>query len=504
MKSKIILYLFLSILFISTSCKKFLDREPYSQASDQTSWKAEGDANASVAACYSLIRSALNAAITHFSYGDIATDEFNDIVGGDIDSYRAIANVNWAVSIPAVNTYDPRLKLRLYTNFYTAISQSNRCVYFINKMPDNVFAGDTKEAQAGTKNKYLGEAYFTRAFNYFYMARVWGDIPLVTTYYPDASLAPELERVAQKSILNQCIADLSFAKQNLSWRDNASADRGVRADKGAVFALMAHIYAWQGLYDSCRMACDSVILSNTYSYVPRNNFLSIFMGQSSEGIFEIAQNNLSESMRASDAFSITGVTLSQPYINGPTVPAWQINTATTNYLYSDTNDLRYKKAFVQIINGSNNSVECIKYANIQNVNSNVAYQVALNNIIIFRYADIVLLKAEALALQSAPDYTNALNLVNEVRGQANAAPLDALSSTDLVNAIFTERGSELFLEGHRFYDLVRLARVTKQSPFANINYTEFLAGKYYWPLDPTLFLTNTKLKQTPFWVGKIR
>ena len=316
MRSGIIIYLLTMVLLFGTSCKKFLDKEPNSQASDQTSWKTEDDANASTAACYSLIRSSLNAAITHYSYGDLPTDEFNDIVGGDVDSYRAIANVNWGVSIPGANTYDPRLKLRLYTNFYTGISQSNRCLHFIGGMPATVFAGDAEAAQTLTKNKYLGEAYFTRAFNYFYLARVFGDVPLVTEYYPDASLAPQLERIAQKTILAQCIADLTIAKQSLNWRDYSSADRNVRADKGAVFALMAHIYAWEGEYDSCRMACDSVILSNTYSYVPRSNFLSIFKGQSPEGIFEIAQNNVSESMRATDAYSLTGVTLAQPYIMG--------------------------------------------------------------------------------------------------------------------------------------------------------------------------------------------
>ncbi len=504
MKSRMLFYFLTMVLLISTSCKKFLDKEPISQVSDQTSWKSDGDANASVAACYSLIRSALNAAITHFSYGDLPTDEFNDIVGGDAEAYRAVANVNWGVSIAAANTYDPRLKLRLYTNFFTAISQSNRCLYFIDKMPAASFTGDTEAAQVGSKNKYMGEAYFTRAFNYFYLARVFGDVPMVTQYYPDASVAPMLERIAQKTVLTQCISDLNLARKNLGWRDNGSADRGVRADKGAVFALMAHVYAWQGLYDSCRMACDSLILSGTYSYVPRSNFLGIFKGQSSEGIFEIAQNNLSESMRATDVYGITGVTLCQPYINGGNVPAWQINTLTIKNLYTDTNDVRLRNAFITINNGGAAPVECIKYANIQNVNSSTAYQVALNNIIIFRYADIVLLKAEALALQNAPDYGGALSLVNEVRSQANAAPFVALTGSELINAIFDERGRELFLEGHRFYDLIRQARKTSKSQLPNISFDELLVGKNYWPVDPTLFLTNTKLKQTPYWVGKIR
>src|SRR6185503_14367677 len=114
----------------------------------------------------------------------------------------------------------------------------------------------------------------------------------------------------------------------------------VRADKGAVFALMAHIYAWKGNYDSCNMACDSVIGSHSYTLVDGANYMDIYKGQSQESIFEISQNSQSESMRATDVYSLTGVLLAPPYINvGNTAPLWQINTGLTGYLYSDTNDI---------------------------------------------------------------------------------------------------------------------------------------------------------------------
>src|ERR1051325_3013380 len=103
MKPKYILLLALVILGL-VSCKKFLDKDPNSQATDETTWKTEADANASVAACYSLIRSAFNAAITYYTYGDLVSDEFTSITGGD-GSYNDVLNVNWGVSIPAANTY---------------------------------------------------------------------------------------------------------------------------------------------------------------------------------------------------------------------------------------------------------------------------------------------------------------------------------------------------------------------------------------------------------------
>lgn len=505
MKTKYFLLFLIGIMFLNISCKKFLDQNPKSEATDQTTWKSDADANASVAACYSLTRSAFNASITYYAYGDLIADEFSDVVGGD-GAYRDIMQMNWGVSIAFTNTYDPRIKLRVYTDFYTAISQSNRCMHFIQDMPVSAFDGSSPEEQQARKNHYLGEAYFMRAFNYFYIARVWGDVPLVTEFSQDAANEKQLARKPQAEVLAQVEADLLMAKQYLDWKDDGSAEKVVRADKGAVFALMAHVYAWQAKYDSCNAACDSVINSGSYSLVAGDSYMDIYKGQSSEGIFEIAQNATSESMNARDAGTIVGVTLTAPYISaGPTVPAWQINTNLTNYLYSDTNDLRFKKAFVVLSINGNNPVECIKYSNIQPVNNNPAYLIASNNIIVFRLAGIMLLKAEALAAKSTPDDAGALLLVNAVRTRAGITqPLAGLSGNDLLYAIADEDGRELFLEGHRFFDLIRIERLTGEQQEPNMTHGEFTGGKYYWPVDPTLFITNSNLTQTPFWASRMR
>ena len=492
-----------ALMAMGSSCKKFLDQQPSSEASDQTTWKSDGDANVSVAACYSLIRSALNATITHYAYGDLPTDEFSDVVAGD-PAFRDVLITNWGIGIPSANTYDPRLKLRLYTNFYTAIAQSNRCLYFIGSMPLSAFTGSDTATQSARKNHFLGEAYFTRAFNYFYLSRVWGDVPLVTSYMADVSGAPQLARTPQATVLAQTIADLGMAAKYLDWKDESSTDRVVRADKGAVYALLAHIYAWKGDYDNCKMACDSVINaqsggSPSYSLVNGTNYLSIYQGQSDEGIFEISQNSVSESSIIGT--SISGVTLTQPYITGVTIPSWQLNTSTIGALYYDASDLRYQQAF---INAPSGGEECIKYSNIRNVNNNAAYQVSLNNIIVFRLADIELLKAEALAAKSSPDYAGSLAIVNSIRTRAGlTTPLAGITGPALLDTVTAERGRELFLEGHRFYDLVRQARNTGTIKFPNINVAEFKAGKNYWPVDPTLFFINSNLTQTPFWIGKV-
>lgn len=503
----IILSLFTAAALISSvSCKKFLDQQPVSQAADQTGWKTDGDANTEIVACYALTRAAENSSLNPYAYGDLPTDEFNDITNGGDGAYQNVIRTDWAVSIPLANTYDPRMKLRVYTPYYTAIAESNRCLHFIPTMPVTAFNGVDADGQAARKNNFLGEAYFTRAFNYFLMARQWGDVPLVTEYVKDASTLGPIARTPQAQILAQCISDIHMATQYLSWKDKSSSDQAIRADKGAAFALLAHIYAWKGDYDSCRMACDSVINSGSYDLVDGNNYMNIYKGQSSESIFEIAQNTQAESQLLN--VSISQYTLISPYINIVTTPAWTINSGTFNQLYSDASDLRLQKAFYQVDNGGTTTISCIKYSNVKYIPTTgdpIGLGIAMNNIIVFRLADIMLLKAEALASGPNVDEAGALAIVNTIRARAGiTTPLTGITGTDLITTISDERGRELFLEGSRFYDLVRLARKTGILKFPYINASEFQAGKYYWPVDPLLFTLNSLLTQTPFWADKIR
>lgn len=494
----------LPLLCCLGACKKFLDQQPISTATDQTGWKTDGDASAGVTSCYALLRASLNAAMTPFAYGDLPSDEFTDILNGG-DAFKEVIDVNWSVSIPATNIWDPRLKLRLYTPFFTTIAQANRCLHYISAMPASAF-GQDDASQQSAKDHYLGEAYFIRGFNYFYMARIWGGVPIVTDYVADISTDQPVARSTETETLHQAVADLQQASRLLDVKDNSSSDRAVRADKGMVYATLAHLYAWKGDYDSCRLYCDSVINTGSYALVDGSNYLNIYKGQSDESIFEISQNNTSEAQMLGN--NIAGYTLMTPYVTGVPIPWWTVNDGVFDNLYSDTTDLRYKRAFYIVPNGSSRTISCVKYQNVKYIpteGNSTGVGVAMNNIIIFRLADIMLLKAEALAAGTHKDEAGALTLVNNIRLRAGlTTPLTGLAGADLYSAIIAERGRELFLEGSRFYDLVRLARQTGVMKFPYISAKEFAGGKYYWPLDPSLFTLNSKLTQTPYWADKIR
>jgi hypothetical protein len=501
MKAKHIILSLAMVSLLSASCKKFLDQQPVSTSTDETSWQSDGDANSAVASIYGLIRSAYNTSLASYGYGDLPTDEFTV---AQSTPWQNVLTFNWGAAVdPVVNIDDPLLKLRLFTNYYTAIAQSNRCLSFITTMPVADFTGTSTADQTAEKNKYMGEAYFTRAFMYFNMCRVWGSVPLILDN-TDATTTAQVAKAPQDTILNHVIADINKAIQYLPAINQASADRNYRADKGVAYALLAHVYAWQGKYDLCNAACDQVINSGNYVLTSASTFTNIYKGQSSESIFEIAQNTVAESTVANDPYTLSALTLTSPYISGHTgLPIWEINNTMVTTLYSDTNDVRYKNCFVQLSTGGTNYFVCTKYTNIQNINNNATYQVSLNNIVIFRLADIMLLKAEALCAKSAPDYAGALTIVNNIRANRNAALLTGITNDNVLQTVIDERGRELFLEGSRYYDLIRLERINHEQQFDGINTGEFAAGKYYWPIDPSLFTLNPKLTQTAFWAGKV-
>lgn len=486
MKRKYLMICLLGGALTLGSCKDFLDLEPKSAATDQNFWKTQDDANAAVAGAYALVRTALNQAggITHYAYGDLMTDQvtssntypFNDILNGRLNLSIASSDVN-------NNMY----RLRRYDNFYRVIDQTNRIINRLPKMDNGVFASEAR------RNYYLGEAYFLRAFTYFYMGRIWGGVPILTEEVAPID-ATHVAPASAEAVMAQAISDLTKAKELLSWSNLSNAEAAIRANKGAAFALEAHIHAWTGNYAASAAAADSVIRSNDYYYVSRDSlpYRDMYRGQSAEAIFEISMSRQNEGTST----GIGQYTLVAPYQRQINSPAFTIPPARIRELFAEREDKRLKYAFDTTIN--NSYVIVTKYANLSFTDeTNNAIPVYKNNILIFRYSDIKLLRAEALAATGRAG--EAEEILNEVRIQAGLPLWNGEGS--LIKAIFDERARELFMEGHRYYDLVRLYKYHGIFEFPNGKMTvgQFNAGKYIWPFDPSLLNQNPLLRQTPYW-----
>ncbi|MDB5156415.1 MAG: RagB/SusD domain protein [Mucilaginibacter sp.] len=485
------LFLLLTGLISVTSCKKILDLEPHNSTFTSAYFTNGNDANTAIAGAYALLRSALLNNSSFHVYGDATALEFNINSGYDDANYN-ISNGEFTGLNVGSGYWN-------WQNYYQLLQQIN---LIIVKVPDIPIGSFTNQDD---KQRIIGEAYFLRAFTYFYMSRVWGDVPLKLSPDLDISQAANIARTPAADVLKQCIADVKVAENDLTFGYTDQSQRAVRANKGSAYALEAHIEAWTHDYSSCEQAAAQVITNGQYSLVTdTSQFSNIFVGKSVEGIFEI---NISYNQSEGIALNGGGYlpTLEFPFISSKNYLEWPINTGYVNQLYKDTSDIRYAKYFFQAQNSGNG--QTIKYSNITYADGSAKNDPRLsNNLIIFRLADIILLRAEALN-QLGRD-GEALTLLNQVRTRAHIATYTG-AGDELARTILEERLRELFYEGQSFYDLVRTKHVgSKTTSFIsdyNPSFTDIRinAGGNYWPIDPTMFKDDFTLTQTPYWQGKL-
>ncbi|TSJ42735.1 RagB/SusD family nutrient uptake outer membrane protein [Mucilaginibacter corticis] len=491
------LLLIAGLVSVTTSCKKILDLEPHNSTFTSAYFTNGIDANTAIAGAYALLRSALLNKTSFHVYGDATALEFSINSGQDDAAYN-ISNGEFTGLNVDGGFWN-------WTNYYQLLQQINLIIVKVPDIPIGTFANQDD------KQRIIGEAYFLRAFTYFYMSRIWGDVPLKLTPDLDISQAKNIPRTPAADVLKQCLADLKIAENDLVFGYTDPSQQAVRANKGSAFALEAHIQAWLHNYAACDVAAGQVIDNGQYQLVEdTSQFSKIFIGKSSEGIFEI---NISYGQ--SEGIALAGPnnpgyapTLSFPFIYSKSNLEWPLSTVYIKQLFNDTDskkDIRYQKYFFQ---PESNAGQTIKYANITYADGSAKNDPRLsNNLNIFRLSDIMLLRAEALNHLGRD--AEAIVLLNKVRNRALVHSITSESGDELAQTILEERLRELFYEGQSFYDLVRTKKVSNPlSGFidqynSSFSDTKLALGANYWPIDPAMFKDDLTLTQTPYWVGKL-
>jgi hypothetical protein len=479
--------LLLASIVIASSCNKILDLEPHNSTFTGAYFTSEQDANTALAGAYAILRNTLMTDNSWHVYGDVPSGELS--VNGNFDS----GNSNIAQGLfTGLNVGGNNWN---WQNYYKLLQQVN---LIINKVPG---ISEDKFASADNKRHIIGEAYFLRAYTYFYMSRIWGAVPLKLAPDLNADEAKNIPRSPADSVIKQCLVDVTTAKEYLDFGYQDESQRAVRANKGSVFALEAHIKAWKGDYAGCEIAANEVITKGGYSLVDSANYSKVFVGKSQEGIFEInVDDGQNEGISLIDQygnFNGAANVLMLPTIAGKTFIQWPVSSFFVQNLYPDSaTDIRYRKFFYQ---PRSDEGQIIKYSNITYADgSGKTLPRMANNMIIFRLADIILLRAEALNKLDRDG--DALPLLNQVRKRANAPDLTG-SGELLGTMILEERLRELFYEGHAYYDLVRTRQLTNYNEsFSGIQFDQ---GGWLWPIDPNMFKDDLTLVQTPYWQGKL-
>ena len=263
-KMKYILVLILGSLLLS-SCEGFLDREPLDQISTGNFYKSETDARLAVLSVYSTLQS-INWHGKSWMITEIPSD--NTTTGGNDPDFSPIDNFT-------INS-DNAPNSEYWTEHYRLVTQANQVIQFVPEI----------EMDAVLKANYVGEARFLRAFSYFDLVRIYGDVPIITEV-PTIDSDLYIPRSPVAEVYEMIEADLLYAIENLP-ESRTTATFG-RATMDAAKALLAKAYLTQNKNEDCMTLCREIIADGRYRLEEdfANNWLRDISDNNSEAIFQI-------------------------------------------------------------------------------------------------------------------------------------------------------------------------------------------------------------------------
>jgi hypothetical protein len=441
------LLLLISILWIS-SCSDFLDESDPSNFTVENYFTKPEHARSSVNAIYATMREPMgsgfgggNWMMTEFATGLAATD-----LGQAVNSYF-IKDLR--------NTSDNGYGQGYWTSYYKGIANANLS---IAKVPG--IAMDATESK-----KLLGEAYFLRAWYYFNLVQLFGNIPLVTEPMSLQSEQLRPKQATPEEVYNLIVADLKLAEAaGLPWVDATG-----KVSLGAVKSLLAKVYLTMAGYPLQKGASHYDLAAKKAEEVIDSKQFKLFATY--DDLHNPAKKNVEENIfmiqfRTQILPSNWQVSII-PY--NKNISAYSDETggiyATGDFVKSyETGDLRTKEKqffYTKFTNETNRNLEVDlggyfiwKHfdvtAQTSSANSDLNWPV-------IRYADVLLIYAEASNEVAGPA-TKAYDAVNAIRTRAQLPVLTGLSKDQLREAVWKERWHELCFENITWFDMVRLRK----------------------------------------------
>lgn len=446
-------------------CTKVTDQVPVSSITPSNFYKTASDADNAINACYDALQ---GNPTNYVIWGDGRADM---LASTDRSSSSDLQVTSGNVS--ATNDYVN------WSSLYAGINRTNSV---IKNVP-----GMTDPALMARKDRIVGEAYFLRALFYFYLTRTFEDVPLVLEPYEDLSGDFFPVKSSRTLIFEQVEKDLKLAETLVpDLPFSTTLENKGKATKAAIRATLADLYLWQKKYQAAADMATQVISSPAnYTLVSGSNFGTIFTSRNTtESILEVQYNysyqegNLNN---ISDQFLPLGGTVTagnlryQPSVKVLEALPTQDNRTAITYKNTGAVPAPYRDA---------NKLYVAKYPGT--IVGSTLYQDA--NRMVYRLAEIILFKAEAL--NELGNSTEAIALLNQIRTRAGVPNTTASNQAEVRLAIENERFAELAFEGKRYYDLVRTERYAAVTGFTDANWQR-------WPLPSAELIRNTNLIQNP-------
>ncbi|MGC4021295.1 MAG: RagB/SusD family nutrient uptake outer membrane protein [Cyclobacteriaceae bacterium] len=509
MKIKYSIILVSIFTLISTSCNDFLNVKGQGKPDPSTYPQLASD----------LVVGAYNGLLEGdpFGYGDVHGFAFisaTNIMSDDAD--KGSTSLDQASTTGQFDEFTLSTSNQfcetLWTGHYNAIGNTNKALAALAALTPT-------QMDPALKYRYYGEMRFLRAYLYFNLVRMYGGVPLVLRVAADATDAASdtfTKRADASVVYDSIINDLTFAQKHLPLKSAAEAPG--RATKGAAQGLLSKVYLYKENWAQAFAWSDSVINSGQYSLVADYALQFRQAGNNGpESLFEIQTGTFNNAPLRIDNYTDS---------QGPRATAgwndlgWGFNDPSVSLINSyEVGDLRKDATIIFIDNSgthkgtilwdgfripSSDSVQNLYY-NYKTYTSstdpfgphgstetytNPSDKDRAKNVIILRYADVLLINAEAAVQLGSGD---ALTPINLIRQRAGLSTKGSVTLADIKQ----ERHVELAMEDDRFWDLVRWGDA--ETVMHAAGKTNYMAGRNELLPIPLIqiLLSGNKLKQNP-------
>jgi hypothetical protein len=493
--------------FAFSSCDDFLDVESERVAKEDQQWVTLEDTRAALMGVYGLVRAALAENNTHWICGDLRAGDFTVTSRKDLQS---------VVDNDLKKPYPLLKEISNWRRFYAAI---NAASLFIEKAP-RTFEKDRSYSEQNLRYD-IAQARVLRAFTYFYMVRIWGDVPLITYSYDNGSF-PEIARTDAEVVLSFVKNELKSAikmlpfelgtSSNLYYGRQGSDWRGILLNKLSAYAILAHVSAWEGNYADVE-TYTTYIMDNATRINAR--YVSVADLTSTGGIFSTYSDWRSSRLvsfvfpfrdsESTQCGHLEQLTLAAPMVQ-KSIPDMYISNNLLHSIFNEVDDQRYGidpksgKYYTNYINNTESQYPVFSKVKViqDGEPRNNDYAVFGSVILFSRLEDIVLLRAEALCANNRPEEAlEHLNTIREARGLKVVSYRKDFENNKerVIQAVFNERRRELMGEGWRWYDLIREQKLLKKDPALE---ELIIKGGIYWPVDEDIFI-NSLISQNSYW-----
>ena len=490
----------IALLLGFSGCTEFLTVPPQDELIREEYWKTETDVVNVLGQAYARVVKIFDEVYEWSEYrGGLLSPSEKHVQPFTLEFY----NFN-------INAYN---ECTQWGDFYHIINLTNTIIEYAPeaKEIDKTF---TDEAYNG----YLAEAYYLRSMCYFYLVKSFKDVPFIDKSYSTDDQDFNIEKSSEQEIIDRLITDLNGIVDNAFDADYYNPDdprRKGRVNKDAIYALLADIYLWNDDYPNCIETCNK-INDLSYPLIDGEKYFDIYAlnGNSLESIFELQfdysrYQNTNEYDGDKNFYSLTSNNSRgerESVVSELLMDLYIMSDLRQN---NEAGDVTYLSTALSIWKYEGNT----PYNPDDDIRFDRDYNRSDANWILYRFPEIILMKAEAYA--ELDDFSNSLAQLNIVRNRAGLLDFTTTDKNTLVKEILNERAREFVGEGKRYYDLVRVCRrdldqrlpIISEAVISNVDTRSRSAvatklkdmNSWFLPIFYNELILNKKLEQNPFY-----